>query len=277
MSIDDYSRPVTGRHEGGDDEPGRADGGTVPLVIERPRAPGDEGGATSVPPRLTDAIGVFLGAHALSIMWAGLLVTVAYGGFEAVPDRLPIGLWAASSLGLWTGYVGGTALVARIRGSSPTSAYGARFARIDPVVGVAIGVALNLAVIPAIYWPILRLVDGDPSARARELIGWLDSPLDWAVLVIVVVVVGPAVEEYYFRGLLLRSLTAVLGTVGAVVVSSSVFALVHNQLLGLPGFFVVGAVAAILAVRSGRLGPAWAMHAAFNATTVIVLALESRS
>jgi membrane protease YdiL (CAAX protease family) len=57
----------------------------------------------------------------------------------------------------------------------------------------------------------------------------------------------------------------------AVLVSSLVFAAIHRQPLALPGLFLFGLVAAALTLRTGRLGPAWALHAGFNFTTLVIL------
>ena len=55
------------------------------------------------------------------------------------------------------------------------------------------------------------------------------------------------------------------------MLSSAVFAAVHFQALQFAGLFVFGLVAALLTVRSGRLGPAIWAHIGFNLTTVTVL------
>ncbi len=82
---------------------------------------------------------------------------------------------------------------------------------------------------------------------------------------------APIVEELFFRGLVLRSLERRFGTVWAVVGSSAIFAATHFEPLQFIALFVFGLVAALLAVRTGRLGPSMFAHLAFNATTVVIL------
>jgi membrane protease YdiL (CAAX protease family) len=49
------------------------------------------------------------------------------------------------------------------------------------------------------------------------------------------------------------------------------FGVAHLQGIQLPALVVIGAVCAVLTVRSGRLGPAIACHAGFNAFTLLQL------
>lgn len=55
--------------------------------------------------------------------------------------------------------------------------------------------------------------------------------------------------------------------------SSTVFGISHFQLVQFPGLFAFGVVLAVLAVRTGRLGPSIAAHVAFNGVAVIGLFL----
>jgi hypothetical protein len=49
------------------------------------------------------------------------------------------------------------------------------------------------------------------------------------------------------------------------------FALVHFQVLQIPGLFLFGLIAGTCAQRTGRLGMSILAHAAFNATAVVML------
>ncbi len=220
----------------------------------------------------SDALLVLLGAQLLSIVWAGLVLSGLYG--ESIPQPLPIGAGIVANIGLWIGYGLGPVWVAKNKGEGPVPDYGARILPIEVPTGLVLGVILQLVVLPLLYWPLLRFVDGDPSEAARELVASIDSPIEWGLFALTVVVIAPLVEELFYRGLLLRALEARFGVVVAVVVSAAVFAVVHRQVLALPGLFLFGVAAAIVVLRSGRLGLAWAMHAGFNAATLVLLALE---
>jgi hypothetical protein len=216
-----------------------------------------------------DALLVLLGTQLLSFVWASLIIVSVYGG--DVPDPLPIALLAALNIALWAGYGLGPVVVARAKGRGPRPDYGATVEPLDVPLGLAVGVAAQLVILPLLYLPILRLVDGDPSESARELIAAVEGPVDLVLFVASAVVMAPLVEELFYRGLLLRALQRRFGPAVALVVSAAVFAAVHRDLLALPGLFVFGLLAGWLAVRTGRLGPAWAMHVGFNVTTLIAL------
>lgn len=221
---------------------------------------------------ILDALLVLGGAQLLSLLWVGALIGGAYGG--EIPDPLGIFDLVLLNIGLWCGYGIGPLIVARSKGTGPSAGYGATVAAIDVPLGLALGVFVQLGALWVLYWPILRFVDGDPSESARELVGQADGAGTWALLIFSVVIMAPLVEELFFRGLLLRALQQRVGNVAAIVVSAVLFGLVHRQLLPLPGLILFGLVAAGLTVWSGRLGPAWALHVGFNATTLVVLGLS---
>ncbi len=222
---------------------------------------------------LADAALVLLGAQLLALVWAVVTVSTAYADGE-IPDPLPIAVAVVANGGLWMGYLVGPIATARRKGGGPVADYGARVELGDVPVGLVLGIVAQLVVLPVLYWPILRIVDGDPSGPARELLETVDTPVEWLVVTVMVAVIAPLVEELAYRGLLLRAIQARFGTIAAVLVTSAVFAAVHRQLLPLPGLFVFGLIAALLTVYTGRLGPAWALHVGFNATTLVVLGLS---
>jgi len=117
---------------------------------------------------------------------------------------------------------------------------------------------------------LLDKTTDDVSSEARELV---DSASGAGVLVLVLIVcVGaPIAEELFYRGLVLRSVERRWSTPVAVVASTVLFGVVHLQGLQLPALLLIGAVLALLTVRSDRLGPAILCHSGFNACTLFVL------
>jgi uncharacterized protein len=218
---------------------------------------------------LGDVVLWFFVGQAAAVLVGGILLGIfGYGPGE----RLPLWLVAVLQLPLWAGYLGGPVLVTRAKGQGPVRDLGARIEAGDVLPGLALGVALQLAVIPLLYHlVILRLVDGDLSGPARDLIERADDPVGVVLLVLIAGVGAPLIEELFFRGFLLRGLLRRMGPVPAVLVSSVVFAAVHRQPLQFPALLVFGLVAGWLTVRTGRLGPAWAAHVAFNVVTIVLL------
>lgn len=95
-----------------------------------------------------------------------------------------------------------------------------------------------------------------------------------AVLFIVAAVYAPLAEETMFRGVFLRSLTPRLGVAGAIVVASSVFALLHPQLpVGFAGIFILGVLFSLLYQARGSLVSSITAHALNNGAIFVMLTL----
>ena len=94
------------------------------------------------------------------------------------------------------------------------------------------------------------------------------------VLLIAVVVVGaPLVEELVYRGLLHGSFVAAWGTRLGMPFVALWFAGVHFQPIETPGLFVVGLVLGGAALITKRLGMSVLTHMAFNATGLVMVAM----
>jgi CAAX protease family protein len=138
------------------------------------------------------------------------------------------------------------------------------------VVGATLEIVLTLALLP-----ILQL---DPDAQNQQLLSDLKDHRDVGTIVLFVigaVILAPIVEELLFRGMLLRALLRRVQPVTAVLGSAVIFALVHyvgdpNTLPFLPALTGLGAVLAVVALRSGDLSTSIFIHAGFNLTTTIL-------
>lgn len=202
-------------------------------------------------------------------VWFAAIVVLWFGGDQ--PSPIPIGALFGGQLGLVVAYGFGPTITSKFRGQGLRHDFGAVLGPRDAPFGIAAGVATQLLVLPLLYLPILQFVDSDPSEAAEELVARANTPFLKFLLFVMVVVIAPAIEELFYRGLLLRSLQKRIGSWAAIIASSALFAIVHFQLLQLPGLFVFGLIAGFLAVRTGRLGLAWMFHVGFNATTYVLL------
>jgi membrane protease YdiL (CAAX protease family) len=158
-----------------------------------------------------------------------------------------------------------------------------RFAAIDRplmLASVASGLALNT--FPGVAAMILRgagITIADIPADAMVPTGIDQLPLT----VLFLVILGPLGEELLFRGLLLDWLKQKIAAWQAVVISSLVFALLHNNHLtmGVAGWIVfadrvlMGVGASILALRGHSLRGPFLMHAANNLVACIAYALDT--
>lgn len=220
-----------------------------------------------------DAIWGWVAAIVLGAVFGGLIVMAAGYG-EADTDALPLWLVAVTQIPLWIGLLGAPLWAAHKAHSTVARQFGLRFRAVDVPVGLVLGVAAQFLVVPAISWPWLKLLGrsaDDLSGPAQELVGKATDPWGVVLLVLVVVIGAPLVEELFYRGLLLRSLQKLLPVWVAIVVSGLAFGASHFQLLGFPALAVFGMLLALLAWRTGRLGIAVFTHVGFNAVTVWAL------
>ncbi len=178
--------------------------------------------------------------------------------------------------GLWGGFLGAAWLATRVRGTRSLSRdLGLRFRWLD-LVGIPIGVGGQILV-ALMYVPIAQHVHDFNqrfNAPSQRLTGGSHG-VGYAVIALCTVVGAPFFEELFFRGLLLRSLARLFGTVGrwvgpalAIVVTGVLFGLAHAESLQLLGLAVFGVILSFVAYRTGRLGMNMVAHATFNLMAV---------
>ena len=90
------------------------------------------------------------------------------------------------------------------------------------------------------------------------------------LLVVLVVVGAPLVEELFYRGLLQGPLVARYNPVVVVTGVAAVFAFIHFRPVEYPGLFAFGLVLGVCALRTGRLGMPIVAHVGFNAAGLAV-------
>ena len=221
---------------------------------------------------LGDALGGFLvgfvAANLAGLAWA--LTTHRSPIVDGVPS---FSFVLVSQLGLWLGLLGAPLLASRRKGTGSLEAdFGMAARRSDAPLGVGVGLASQLVVVPLVYLPLRSLVNGrDLSQPAKKIARAAHGPA-FVLLAVLLVVAAPFIEELFFRGLLLRALARRFGTRWAVAGSSLAFAVAHFEGIQFPALLVVGVVFGVLAVRYGRLGPGMWAHGAFNAVVVVALA-----
>ena len=137
------------------------------------------------------------------------------------------------------------------------------------LLAVAIGFAAPLIGGWLTHW----LAQGHPVTQNIEQLGE-NTPLAWRIpLVLLVVSLGPLVEELLFRGVLLSALLQRWGTAAAVLLSSLIFALAHLPGLGwqafaLPDLLLLALALTWLRLRSGSIWPSVVAHGANNLLAV---------
>lgn len=225
---------------------------------------------------LGDWFAGLLVSYALASMAAGLWLAVS--GDEEVD----LAGQAFSQLALWTGMVGAVVFASRRKGAGRLAEdFGLRGVWADVALGFGVALAVQLVVLPAIGFLLQPLLgEPDVSEPVREMIDESSGP-GYVLLLASVVVGAPLVEELFFRGLLLRSLQRRFSTAVAIGLSAVAFGLAHGSTLGADAVILVmvsltafGAVLALLATRTGRLGPGIMAHAFFNLITILYLTIN---
>ncbi len=102
---------------------------------------------------------------------------------------------------------------------------------------------------------------------AGDATGWLRVTLTAAVLI-------PVGEELFFRGLLLRGFLLRYGRRTALLLTATLFAIVHFNPWGLLSIFLVGLFLGWLVLRTGSLWCACLAHGVYNLVAVLTLNLS---
>jgi membrane protease YdiL (CAAX protease family) len=204
----------------------------------------------------------------------GALILAATGHTDA--EDVPIGVIALLQATLWVGLLGAPIVAGRYRGNGVVRDFGLRGRPIDLLVGLGLGLVCQFLLVPLVSYPWVRLLGrdlDDVSTAARDLIDKATDPLGVALLVVIVVIGAPIIEELFFRGLVQRAVARRFGAGWAIAASSLLFGLAHFQTLQAPALVALGVVLGLLAHRNRRLGPGIATHMTFNAVTVVALLL----
>lgn len=245
-----------------DEVPGTA--GTVP-DNEPPPPPGLRG------------LGIAVGGYVIGVGLAFAIVAALSAG--DYPGGKAIAL-LLSELGLWSGLVGACIVVSRRRGTgSLVRDFGWRMRRIDIGLGLAGSLAGRMVsgiVVSPVPAPFRHVHAPDRSVIDRVAHG----PGSWAIIVIVVCVGAPLVEELFFRGLMQSRLVEVIGPVWGIVVTALLFGAAHltawqGSLTFVYALAIAGAglVLGLMRHLTGRLGTSTWAHAFFNVQAVLASAL----
>jgi membrane protease YdiL (CAAX protease family) len=178
--------------------------------------------------------------------------------------------------GLWAGFFGAGWLASGVKGTkSLVRDLGLRFRWTD-LIGIPLGIGGQLLV-ALMYIPIAQHVHNFNqrfNAPGQRLTGGSHG-LGFFIIAVFTVVGAPFFEELFFRGVLLRALGRLFGTIGrwvgpalAIVITGVLFGLAHAESLQLLGLAVFGILLSVVSYRTGRLGMNMVAHATFNLVAV---------
>ena len=230
----------------------------------------------SVAPRPIDAstaVATFLGAWIVAQLVSSLILVALSDGDTTT--EVSFGVLAVALSGAWASYLIGMWIASQRAGSGNMIAdYGVSFRWVD-VFGLAVGAVAQLVLIRVVYLPLEALwpdtfTRDRLTENAQDLVDRAGGA-STMLLVAVVVIGAPVVEELFYRGLLQRSLADRFNEGVVVVGVAAIFAGVHFRPVEFPGLFVFGLILGWVALRARRLGPAITIHVGFNLTGLLLV------
>ncbi len=114
------------------------------------------------------------------------------------------------------------------------------------------------------------------EVKAQEVLTMLAdrakfTSFQFSVMILFVGVIGPVFEEIFFRGFLYRALKKSVGSVCGLIVSSALFALIHNNLMAFFPIFGLGIMLGVLLDKTSSLIPSIVMHIMVNSVSMFIV------
>ena len=219
----------------------------------------------------------------VALIVAGLILTATItpsGGasravFAVVAD---VGVEGLLALSVWTA----GRRVAEANGGWGV-AFGLRRPRWGDLGWAAAGIAITFLARGIVVAVANAASHGRAAREAENLQVHSVTPATVVLLVVVVGLAAPVIEELVFRGLLLRTFMRRLSFWPAAVLSTLIFAGLHTYEVGtLVGAVTLAAAVATLGLtncwlnrRSNSLVPGMFVHASFNLLAVVVLVVQT--
>jgi membrane protease YdiL (CAAX protease family) len=244
---------------------------------QQPAPEGENEGEGQPPQDVRWGMGDALLGTALTLVLPAAVggIVLAIAGWQETDD---IPLWAVALLQipLWAGLLGVPLLASRRKGRGTLAAdFGLRMRWSDiPLgIGVGFGAQVVLGIIITNLYDALGIDTDKVGESAKQLTDQANDVVGVVLLVLIVAIAAPVFEELFYRGLWLRSVERRWGTPAGIAISSLLFGAVHFEPFDFPALVGFAVVVAILAVRTGRLGPSIWAHVVFNLTAVLNLLL----
>jgi membrane protease YdiL (CAAX protease family) len=204
------------------------------------------------------------------------LVVLAVSGQESGQD-IPMWVLAMNVVAMWSVYLYFLPRFLPFTDTPIRQDFLSWFSVRDVLWGIPLGVGSQLILMNLVNWPLAKLFPEQfsperISERAEDIASM--APGWWAVLLVLVVVVGaPVVEEIVYRGSLQTRLMQGFGISVGIFLTALLFALIHLAPVEIPGLFVFALVLGIARHKTGTLGLPIVTHLAFNATGLSLVLL----
>lgn len=217
------------------------------------------------------------GLYGLGIMWYFATHTSTVDLAKSVNDFLSssgVGV-LGGLLSLWLAMLVTVFVASRSESSSLKALTGGWF-RWKYDLALALGMTIGIQGISLLVQSLVQLLPNAPSEDLGNTAIVTDVLGSWKWVIAACAVLGaPIVEELFFRGFVLTLLVRKWGKALGVLGSSLFFGLMHVQATVASSVFtvtttaIVGALLALIKLRTGRIGASIVAHIVFNLTGVI--------
>lgn len=227
-------------------------------------------------PSLREGLAIWVGMY-LCANLALMLALALTGRGDVDQTQIPIWATAVAVTAMWSVYLFAIPRYLPYEEAESSRSFGCRVSPRDVAIGVPLGFASQFILMNMVNWPLMQLFPDsfstdDISQRATDLTN--TAPGAWVIVLIVVVVVGaPIVEEIVYRGAVQTHLQRTAGTAVALIGTAVLFAAIHMSLIEFPGLFAFALVLGYTRLRSDTLGLPIVTHMAFNAAGLILVLL----
>jgi len=197
-----------------------------------------------------------------------------------LPANIDTNLLVVVQLGFWS-FVIGTILVSfLVRRMRPAELFGLDRLRFTQVFFW--GAGLLIAALPLIFASsavvssLMHVNLQKDSQPIMQLFERVAEPARKIPIIVLAIVIAPLSEEFFFRGFLYGVLKRYAGPLPALVFTGVVFAVIHLHLPSLLPLFLLACVLTLAYELSGSLLVPMAMHALFNAITLVGVFFASK-
>jgi uncharacterized protein len=196
------------------------------------------------------------------------------------PKTIDTGKLITAVLSQWVIIIGTILVVLLARGIQPSVVFGFDRLSTRHVIMQAVGLLLlALPIVFATSFLISTLLKVDPHQDSQEIVQIFQGAKDPAKkfpIIILAVLIAPLAEEFVFRGFLYGVLKRYFGAFPSLLFTGILFALLHLHLPSLLPLFVLACALTMAYELSGTLLVPIAMHAIFNATTLLMVSFSGQ-
>jgi uncharacterized protein len=216
------------------------------------------------------AIVATLLASVVVLLGVGAVVEIAGGDFDADGEEVTvIGTILQDAALILTAVV-----FARMTLRPRPWHFGLRPARFGPALAWTVGAWVTFIVLAIVY---TAAVQPDGEQTVAEDLGADESALGLVIGALMVIIVAPVAEEFFFRGFFYGALRSTFNVPLAALINGAVFGAIHitsSETLPLvPVLAILGVILCLLYERTGSLYAPIALHA-FNNTIAYTAATE---